>query len=98
MIKNITKVQPTNELQLKKKDKVYLHNKNFKTPRKSKKLDPIKDSPFVIEEILGRNNAKLQLPPQAQVHRVFHVSLLSKADPSTPVQTTWKQQDQQVQK
>ena len=93
MIKNATRVQPTNEPQLKKGDKVYLHNRNFRTPGRSKKLDPVKDGPFVIEEVLGRNNARLQLPPQAQIHRVFHVSLLSKADPSTPVQTTWKQQD-----
>ena len=93
MIKNTTKIQTTNEFQLKKGDKVYLHNRNFKTPGKSKKLDSVKDGPFVIKEILRKNNIKLQLPPQAQVHRMFHVFFLSKADPSTPVQTTWKQQD-----
>ena len=93
MIKNAIKVQFTNEFQLKKGNKVYFHNKNFKTPGKSKKLDPIKDDLFVIEEVLRKNNAKFQLPPQAQVHRVFHVFFLSKADLSTPVQTTWKQQN-----
>ena len=37
---------------------MYLHNKNFKTPRKNKKLDPIKNNLFVIEEILRKNNTK----------------------------------------
>ena len=59
IIKNTTKVQPTNEFQLKKRNKMYFHNKNFKTLGRSKKLDLIKDNPFVIEEILKRNNTKL---------------------------------------
>ena len=65
MIKNATKVQPTNEFQFKKENKVYFYNKNFKTPKKNKKLNPVKDGPFVIEEILKKNNIKLQLSPQA---------------------------------
>ena len=68
IIKNTTKVQPTNELQFKKGNKVYFCNKNFKTPGRNKKLDPIKDNPFVIEEILKKNNTKLQLLLQAQIH------------------------------
>ena len=68
MIKNATKVQPTNEFQFKKKNKMYFHNKNFKTPKKNKKLDPIKDGLFIIEKILKINNIKFQLPLQAQVH------------------------------
>ena len=59
MIKNTTKVQPTNEFQLKKRNKMYLHNKNFKTPRRNKKLDSVKDNLFIIEEILRKNNIKL---------------------------------------
>ena len=59
IIKNTTKIQPTNELQLKKKNKVYFHNKNFKTTKKNKKLNPVKDDPFVIEKILRKNNIKL---------------------------------------
>ena len=59
IIKNVIKIQPTNELQFKKINKMYLHNKNFKTPKRNKKLDPIKDDLFVIEEILRRNNVKL---------------------------------------
>ena len=93
MIKNITKIQPTNKLQLKKGNKVYLHNKNFKTPKKNKKLDPIKDNPFVIEEILKKNNIKFQLPLQAQVHWIFHIFFLSKVDSFILIQTIWKQQD-----
>ena len=58
MIKNIIKVQFTNKLQFKKKNKVYFHNKNFKTLKKNKKLDPVKDNLFVIEEILKKNNIK----------------------------------------
>ena len=68
MIKNATKIQPTNKFQFKKGNKVYFHNKNFKTPGRNKKLDPVKDSLFVIEKILGRNNARFQLPLQVQVH------------------------------
>ena len=83
MIKNTTKVQLTNKLQLKRRNKVYLHNKNFRTPGRSKKLDPVKDSLFVIEEILKKNNIKFQLPPQAQIHQIFHVFFLSKANPLT---------------
>ena len=93
MIKNATKVQPTNEFQFKKRNKVYLHNKNFRTSRRNKKLDSIKDGLFVIEEILRRNNVKFQLPFQAQIHQIFHVFFLSKANSFTLVQTTWKQQD-----
>ena len=93
MIKNTTKRQPTNEFQLKKRNKMYFYNKNFKTLKKNKKLDPVKDNLFVIEEILKKNNIKLQLPPQAQIHQIFHIFLLSKTNPFTPIQTTWKQQN-----
>ena len=47
---------------------MYFHNKNFKILKKSKKLDPIKDNLFVIEEILRKNNVKLQLLLQVQIH------------------------------
>ena len=38
---------------------MYFYNKNFKIPKRNKKLDPVKDNLFVIEEILKRNNIKL---------------------------------------
>ena len=76
---------PQMNFSLKKKNKVYFHNKNFKTLRKNKKLDSIKDSPFVIEEVLGKNNAKFQLLFQVQVHWVFHVFFLFKIDSFIPV-------------
>ena len=37
---------------------MYFYNKNFKTLKKNKKLDSIKNNLFVIEEILRRNNVR----------------------------------------
>ena len=79
--------------QLKKGDKVYLNAKNLrtKTPR-TKKLENVKVGPFFIKEQRGPVNYQLELPPDAKIHPVFHVSLLEPADPAIPVQTTFHYQ------
>ena len=56
MIKNISKFIYKNESQLKRGDKIYLYNRNFKISRRNKKLNLIKDGLFLIETVLGQNN------------------------------------------
>jgi transposase InsO family protein len=73
--------------QLKEGDKVYLHTKNLKTKRPSKKLDHVRVGPFEIDKVVGPVNYRLRLPNDAKVHPVFHISLLEPADPRTPVAT-----------
>jgi hypothetical protein len=75
--------------QLKEGDKVYLHTKNLKTKRPSKKLDHVRVGPFEIEKVKGPVNYQLRLPSDAKVHPVFHVSLLEPASPNTPIATTF---------
>ena len=75
--------------QLKKGDKVYLLTKNLKSRRPSKKLDHIKVGPFLIEEVKGPVNYKLQLPADAKIHPVFHISLLEPARGDAPLAKTF---------
>ena len=75
--------------QLKEGDKVYLLTKNLRTTRPSKKLDHVKVGPFLIKRVKGPVNYELELPPDAKVHPVFHVSLLEPADSNTPLQETF---------
>ena len=75
--------------QLKKGDKVYLLTKNMTSKRPSRKLDHVKVGPFLIKEPKGPVNYELQLPADAKVHPVFHVSLLEPADSKTPLQETF---------
>jgi hypothetical protein len=75
--------------QLKKGDKVYLLTKNLKTRRRSRKLDHVKVGPFLIAEQRSEVSYRLQLPKDARIHPVFHISLLEPADTSTPLQTTF---------
>jgi transposase InsO family protein len=70
---------------LKKGDKVYLWRRNIKTKRQSGKLDFLKLGPFKIKAIKGPVNYELELPQKMRIHPVFHVSLLEKADPETPI-------------
>ena len=72
--------------QLKKGDKVYLLTKNLRTRRPTKKLDKVKVGPFFISEQRGPVNYRLELPKDAKIHPVFHISLLEPADPRTPIQ------------
>jgi len=76
--------------QLKKGDKAYLLTKNLRTQKKKhKKLDHVKVGPFFISEQISPVNYRLELPPDAKIHPVFHVSLLEPADPETPIETTF---------
>jgi Chromo (CHRromatin Organisation MOdifier) domain len=76
--------------QLKRGDKVYLRTKNLRTKRPSKGLDHVKVGPFLISDQTSPVNYRLELPKDAKVHPVFHVSLLEPADPATPLQKTFK--------
>ena len=81
--------------QLKKGDKVYLLTKNLQSRRQNKKLDHVKVGPFLIAEQKGPVNYRLELPRDARIHPVFHISLLEPADPITPLQTTFYFEPQQ---
>ena len=66
-------------LDLKKRDKVYLLTKNFKSKRLSKKLNYIKMGPFKIinkvTEVLYRLNLLLKI----KIHPVHHIAILEPA-------------------
>jgi hypothetical protein len=81
--------------QLKERDKVYLLTKNLKTRKKSKKLNYVKVGPFFIKAVKGPVNYELDLPKDAKVFLVFHISLLESADPSTPIQKTFHYKSQE---
>jgi len=71
--------------QLKEGDRVYLFTKNLKTRKPSKKLDHVKVESFLIKKVKGLVNYELDLPKDAKVFSIFHVSLLESIDPSTPI-------------
>jgi len=75
--------------QLKEGDKVYLLTKNLKTRKPSKKLDHVKVESFLVKKTKGPVNYELDLPKDAKVFPVFHISLLEPADASTPLQDTF---------
>lgn len=82
--------------QLKKGDKAYLLTKNLRTQKKKhKKLNQVKVRPFFISEQISPVNYKLELPQDARIHPVFHVSLLEPADPETPIETTFYHEPQE---
>ena len=85
MIKNITKFIYKNKSQLKKGDKIYLYNRNFKISRRSKKLNPVKDGLFLVKDV-REQNVILKLPPEARVYSKFYNSFLIKTDLSTSLQ------------
>ena len=65
---------------LKKKDKVYLLQKNIETTRSSNKLNHIKIESFKIIRNIREVSFKLKLSKDMQQkHSVFHVSLLEPA-------------------
>src|SRR5579883_2025881 len=70
---------------LKEGDKVYLWRRNIRTKRQSDKLNFLKIRPFKIKRIIGPVNYELQLPKNMRIHPIFHVSLLEKANPETPL-------------
>ncbi len=71
--------------QLKERNRVYLFTKNLKTRKLSKKLNHVKVESFLIKKIKGPINYELDLPKDAKVFLIFHVSLLELVDPSTPI-------------
>jgi hypothetical protein len=60
-----------------KGQKVWLNAKNLTLPYGSIKLAPKRHSPFVIEEVRSLVVYRLQLPPQWNIHPIFHASLLT---------------------
>ena len=70
---------------LKKRDKVYLLQKNIKTTRSSRKLDHVKIRPFRIVRDIKGTSFELKLSKgMKKKHSVFHISLLKPAPPEVP--------------
>jgi len=69
--------------QLKEGDKVYLLTKNLRTRKSNKKLNHVKVELFFIKKIKESINYELDLPKDAKVFSIFHISLLESVDPST---------------
>jgi hypothetical protein len=61
---------------LKKRDKIYLIQRNIQTKRLSTKLDHKKLGLFKIKRVAGLVNYKLVLPRTINIYPVFHISLL----------------------
>jgi hypothetical protein len=60
----------------KKRDKIYLIQRNIQTKQLSTKLDHKKLGLFKIKKIIGLVNYKLVLPKTMNIHLVFYISLL----------------------
>jgi hypothetical protein len=65
-------IEPT----LKKKNKIYLIQRNIQIKQPSTKLDHKKLELFKIKKIAGLVNYKLILPRTINIHPVFYISLL----------------------
>ena len=74
---------------------MYLLTKNLKIRKKSKKLDHVKIESFFIKAIRESINYELDLPKNARVFLVFHISLLESVDFSTPIQKTFHYKSQE---
>jgi hypothetical protein len=61
---------------LKKKDKIYLIQRNIQTKQPSTKLDHKKLGLFKIKRIIRLVNYKLVLPKTINIYPVFYISLL----------------------
>jgi hypothetical protein len=61
---------------LKKRDKIYLVQRNIQTKQPNIKLDHKKLGLFKIKRVIGLVNYKLILPKTMNIHLVFHISLL----------------------
>ena len=78
----------TEALTLKKKNKVYLLQKNIKTTRLSNKLNHVKIESFKIIRNIKRISFKLKLSEgMQQKHLVFHIFLLKPALKQVPILT-----------
>ena len=80
--------------QLKERNKMYLLTKNLKTRKKSKKLDHVKVKSFFIKIVKESINYELDLPKNAKVFLVFHISLLELVDLNTSIQETFHYKSQ----
>jgi hypothetical protein len=60
-----------------KGQKVWLNAKNLTLPYGSIKLAPKRHRPFIIEEVRSPVVYRLRLPPQWNIHPIFHASLLT---------------------
>jgi hypothetical protein len=65
-------IEPT----LKKKNKIYLIQRNIQTKQPSIKLDYKKLGLFKIKKIIGLVNYELVLPKTINIYPVFYISLL----------------------
>jgi hypothetical protein len=61
---------------LKKKNKIYLIQRNIQTKRLNTKLDHKKLGLFKIKKVIGLVNYKLVLPKTINIYLVFYISLL----------------------
>jgi hypothetical protein len=61
---------------LKKRDKIYLIQRNIQTKQLSTKLDHKKLGLFKIKKVIGLVNYKLVLPKTMNIYLVFYISLL----------------------
>ena len=68
---------------LKKKNKIYLFIKNFKTKKSNKKLDHMKIDSFFIKKIKELKTYELNLFKRIRVFSVFNILLLKSIDFST---------------
>jgi hypothetical protein len=64
------------EPMLKKRDKIYLIQRNIQTKQLNTKLDHKKLGLFKIKRIIGPVNYELALPRIINIHPVFYISLL----------------------
>ena len=64
------------EPMLKKRDKVYLIQRNIQTKQPSTKLDHKKLGPFKIKKIIRLVNYELVLPKTMNIYLVFYIFLL----------------------
>lgn len=58
-------------------DKVWLDARNIALPG-TRKLNPRRLGPFLVERKIGELNFELKLPASMRIHPVFHASLLTK--------------------
>jgi hypothetical protein len=61
---------------LKKRNKIYLIQRNIQTKQPNTKLDHKKLGLFKIKKVVGLVNYKLVLPKTMNIYPVFHISLL----------------------
>jgi len=62
-------------------DKVWLDMKNINSGRPKKKLDVLREGPFVIKEKISNTSYRLNLPTSWKIHNSFHVSKLRRVKP-----------------